>query len=137
MDLGEVLGKARAVLAPPGVLVIVEWARERFDEATARRCVNRLASNGDEPDWLHEYLAEWHGSREPWDDYCRNWAQQERLHTAHDVLRELDARLDCRRLEYGPYFFPSLNSVTEAEEQEPINARLIQANRILYVATLG
>jgi SAM-dependent methyltransferase len=35
-DLSDVLDRVQAALAPGGVVVVVEWARERFDEATAR-----------------------------------------------------------------------------------------------------
>lgn len=41
-DLGEVLDRMGVGLVPGGRLVIVEWARERFDEATARWCCARL-----------------------------------------------------------------------------------------------
>ena len=42
-DLGDVLDGVGAALAPDGALVVVEWAWERFDEATARWCFARLA----------------------------------------------------------------------------------------------
>src|ERR1039457_100832 len=41
-DLGAVLDLVDAALVPGGLLVVVEWARERFDEATARWCFIRL-----------------------------------------------------------------------------------------------
>jgi SAM-dependent methyltransferase len=41
-DLTAALDLVDAVLVPGGVAVIVEWARERFDEATARWCFDRL-----------------------------------------------------------------------------------------------
>jgi hypothetical protein len=41
-DAGEVLAVAEAALAARGTLVVVEWARERFDEATARWCFQHL-----------------------------------------------------------------------------------------------
>ncbi len=44
-------------LDPGGVLIVVEWARERFDEETARWCFDRLAH--DEPGWLHRRRDEW------------------------------------------------------------------------------
>ena len=134
-DLGEVLDKVMAMLAPPGALVIVEWARERFDEATARWCFKRLAPLDDHPGWLAKCQAEWRTSVEPWDAWCRSWAEQERLHTGQEILRELDARFDCRRLEYGPYFFPDLADVSEDDEQAAIDAGLIKASRIQYVGT--
>jgi SAM-dependent methyltransferase len=41
-DLAGVLDLVAGVLVPGGRAVIVEWARERFDEATARWCFARL-----------------------------------------------------------------------------------------------
>ena len=35
-DLDEALDRLQALLVPSGVLVVVEWAWEQFDEATAR-----------------------------------------------------------------------------------------------------
>ena len=45
-DLEEVLDRAAAALTPGGVLIVVEWAYERFDEATARWSFDRLPDNG-------------------------------------------------------------------------------------------
>jgi hypothetical protein len=77
-DLGEVLDLAAAALIPGGVLVAVEWARERFDEATARWCFGRLAQPEDQPGWLGERLAQWRSSGRTWDAYCRSWAEAPR-----------------------------------------------------------
>ena len=41
-DLEETLSRLRNLLVRGGVLVVVEWAWERFDEATARWCFARL-----------------------------------------------------------------------------------------------
>jgi SAM-dependent methyltransferase len=41
-DLDEVLDRLAALLVPGGVLVVVEWAWEQFDEATARWCFVRV-----------------------------------------------------------------------------------------------
>jgi SAM-dependent methyltransferase len=43
-DLGVVLDKVADSLVPGGVLVIVEWDWQRFDEATALWCFDRLPS---------------------------------------------------------------------------------------------
>jgi len=131
-DLGEVLDLAAEALLPGGVLVVVEWARERFDEATARWCSGRLPRPADEPGWLHERSAEWRSSGRTWDAYCRSWAQAEGLHPGQDILRELHARFGCEALAYGPYFFPDLAGTSEADERAAIDAGQIQANRIQY-----
>jgi hypothetical protein len=60
-DLDDVLDRVGAVLVPGGAVVVVEWAWERFDEATARWCFARLArafarlaraTAAAEPGWL-------------------------------------------------------------------------------------
>jgi SAM-dependent methyltransferase len=131
-DLGTALGLVDAALVPGGVVVVVEWARERFDEATARWCFARLPEAGDHPGGLHQRQAEWRGSGRPWDAYLRSWAQAEGLHAGQAILDGLDARFDSRLATYGPYFFPELAGISEADEQAAIDRGLIQANRIQY-----
>jgi SAM-dependent methyltransferase len=132
-DLGEVLNLAGTALMAGGPLVVVEWARERFDEDTARWCFDRLPPPSDDHGWLLHRRDEWRASGLPWDGYCRAWAEEEGLHAGQDIVRELDARLDRQVLTYGPYFFPDLADVSEEDEQAAIGAGEIQANRIAYV----
>lgn len=136
-DLCGVLDLVHATLVSGGVAVIVEWARERFDEPTARWCFDRLPEPGDDPSWLHGQRAEWRESGLPWEDWLRSWAQAEKLHTGRDVLNGLDGRFDRETLGYGPYFFADLAATSEAEEQAAIDAGLIQANRFLYAGRRG
>jgi SAM-dependent methyltransferase len=144
-DLAEVLDRVHDALAPGGSVVIVEWARERFDEATARWCFDRLPETGTHQDtgtdhdhdhsdnhWLGHRRAEWLESGQPWEDYLRSWAQAESLHAWPDVLAMLDARFLCEQANYGPYFFADLVNTSEADEQAAIDSGLIQANRIQY-----
>ena len=131
-DLGEVLDLAEAALVPGGLVVIVEWAWERFDEATAQWCFDRLLRPGSDPGWLHRRCAEWRDSGQPWDAYCRSWAEAEGLHAGQVILRELGARFDSGPVGYGPYFFPDLAGISEAGEQAAIDGGQIQANRIQY-----
>lgn len=132
-DLDDVLDRIDAALAPGGVLAVVEWARERFDEATARWCQDRLPQPGTDPGWLSRRCAEWHESGLPWQQYIRDWADMEKLHEGQDILSELDARFDAGPASYGPYFFPDLQGVSEADEQAAIDGGLIQPGRIEYV----
>jgi SAM-dependent methyltransferase len=131
-DLGDVLDRVQAALVPGGVLVIVEWARERFDEPTARWCFDRLAQPEAGHSWLHERRSQWRASGRPWDACCRVWAEAEGLHSGQHILDQLHARFDCERLEYGPYFFPDLADTSESDEQAAIDAGHIQATRIQY-----
>ena len=132
-DLGEVLNLAGASLVAGGRLVVVEWARERFDEATARWCFDRLPQPTGDPGWLQRRRYQWLASGLPWDDYCQAWAQEEGLHAGQDILRALDARFDQELLAYGPYFFPDLASISEGDERAAIDSGDIQANRIAFV----
>jgi SAM-dependent methyltransferase len=136
-DLGEVLDLIHAALVPGGVAVIVEWARERFDEATARWCFDRLPEPGDDPGWLNRQQAEWRESGLPWEDWLRSWAEDEKLHTGQDILNGLDGRFDREALGFGPYFFADLAATSEADEQAAIDGGLIQANRIQYAGRRG
>jgi SAM-dependent methyltransferase len=131
-DLAAVLDRVTQALVPAGRAVIVEWARERFDEATARWCFARLPGPDDDPGWLHERQAEWRESGQAWDACLRSWVQTEGLHAGQNILDELDARFDCQALAYGPYFFADLAGTSDADEQAAIDSRLIQANRIQY-----
>ncbi len=130
--LAEVLELIWAALAPGGTLIVVEWARERFDEATARWCCARLPDRG-EPGWLHELCAQWHDSGQPWDACCQSWAAAERLHTGQDIVQALSRRFAATGpVGYGPYFFPDLAGTTEQDEQAAIDRGEIQPGRILY-----
>jgi SAM-dependent methyltransferase len=132
-DVGAVLDLARSALAPGASIVVVEWAREQWDEATARWCFDRLPPPATEPGWLQEIHDQWRESGQQWDTYCADWARSEGLHAGQDIVRELDARFDRQQLARGPYFFAELADVSEGDEQAAIDAGLIQPNRIVYV----
>jgi SAM-dependent methyltransferase len=135
--LKEVLDRLAALLVPGGVLLVVEWAWEQFDEATARWCFARLAppDPGKEPGWLHKHKERWTASGQPWDDYLRAWATEERLHPGEAIVRGLDARFDRQFSVEAPYFFTELADTSEPEEQGAIDAGLIQPGGIRYAAT--
>lgn len=132
-DLAAALDLVAGVLVPGGRVVIVEWARERFDEATARWCFARLPGPHDDPGWLHQRQAQWRESGQPWDACLRSWAHAEGLHAGQDILDELDARFERLAVAYGPYFFADLAGTSDADEQAAIDSGLIQANRIQYM----
>jgi SAM-dependent methyltransferase len=132
-DVGAVLDLTAAALVPGGLVVVVEWAQERFDEATARWCFDHLPPPADESNWLQRRRDEWRASRLPWETYCRAWALEEGLHTGEDIVHELDARFDRQSLSYGPYFFPDLSGVSDDNERDAIDAGEIRASRISYV----
>lgn len=134
-DLDDVVGKMRAALAPSGVLVVVEWAWERFDEDTARWCFDRLPATGGEHDWLRHHRDEWLASRAPWISYFQGWAQDHGLHSGQDVMRALESRCDTLVRTTGTYVFAELESTTAVDEQAAIDAGQIQATGIRYVGS--
>jgi SAM-dependent methyltransferase len=132
-DLAVALDLVEAALAPGGVVVIVEWAQERFDEATARWCFARLPEPEQDHVWLRHRHAEWRESGQSWEAYLRSWAQAEGLHSGQDILGELDSRFGSEPVAYGPFYFADLAGTSEADEQAAIDSGLIRANRIQYV----
>jgi SAM-dependent methyltransferase len=132
-DVGAVLDLARSALTGGGSIVVVEWARERFDAATAGWCFDRLPPPAGEPAFLQRLHDEWRESGGRWETFCRDWARSEGLHAGEDIVRELDARFERQLLARGPYFFADLADVSEGDEQAAIDAGQIQANRIVYV----
>ena len=132
-DLDEVLDKVRVALVPGGVLVVVEWAWERFDEPTARWCFNRLGPAGVEPGWLHQRRDEWAASGLSWEEYLRSWAAAEGMHIGEQMVRGLDARFHRRIFAVGPYFFADLADTGEADEQAAIDSGEIAATGIRYI----
>ena len=131
-DVGAALDLVTSALTPGGSVVVVEWARERFDQATALWCFGRLPPGDGEPGWLQRCHDEWRASQLPWDAYSRAWAEEEGLQAGQDIVRELDARFVRQVLTYGPYFFPDLAGVSPADEQAAIDAGKIQANGIFF-----
>jgi len=130
-DLPGTLATIDAALLPGGSVVVVEWARESFDEATARWCQSRLRTDVDD-DWLQDLLGEWQESGQPWADCCRAWADADGMHTGTAVLDGLTARFDTVHLSHGPYFFPDLADTTQADEQAAIDSQQIAATGIRY-----
>ena len=136
-DLDAALDRLKDLLVPGRVLVVVEFAWERFDEATARWGFARLAppAPGAEPGWLHRHQERWLASGQSWDDYLREWATEEGLHPAEQILRGLDMRFTREHAADAPYLFADLADTSEAEEQAAIDAGQIQPVGIRYAAT--
>jgi SAM-dependent methyltransferase len=134
-DPAEVIDSLTNTLTRDGTLVVVEWAWENFDEATARWCFERLGQ-ADEPNWLHRLRDDWATSGQAWQTYLANWATHEGLHRGEALLRLLDEQFERRLLTFGPYFFPDLSDTTYADEQAAINAEQIHATRIDWVGAL-
>jgi SAM-dependent methyltransferase len=137
-DLAEVLDRVASMLRPDGTLLVLEWMTERFDQATAQWCLDRLPATSpeDDPRWMQHAREEWGASGQPWDAYFQGWRREEGLHSGEDMLRALDARFAPRVCTYGPYYFAELDATTAADEQAAIDAGQIQAGSLHYVAGL-
>jgi SAM-dependent methyltransferase len=131
-DLGDAVGRIAAALEPTGSVVVVEWAWERFDEATARWCFDRVAADLDHS-WLRHHKDEWQATGQSWAAYMDAWATAEGMHTNEEIRRELDRHFTCQWDTTAPYFFPDLDGTIEADEQAAIDAGTIRATGTRYV----
>jgi SAM-dependent methyltransferase len=137
-DVDAAVGRIVSALVPGGTVLVVEWALERFDEATARWCFDRLADHDaadDETTWLHRHRDGWTSAGGSWDTYFHGWVAQHGLHSSAAILRALDRRLDPIVVADGPYYFANLHNTDEDDERAAIAAGRIRAGRIEYAAT--
>ncbi len=133
-DLDLAVEKAAKALVPGGVLVVVEWAHELFDEATARWCFARLPHDGHT--FLHHHRDAWAETGLPWSKYFRQWARHEhRLHTWTEIDRAIATRFTADQVEQKPYYFPTLG-ISEDDEVAAIQSEAIQAGAIRYLGRL-
>lgn len=137
-DLDLALDRMAAALRPGGTAVVVEWASEAFDEATARWCFARLpaADPSGEPGWLQRHRDQWAASGLSWDAYIGGWLAEEGLHPGGTIIDALGARFARRSCASGPFFFADLAGATEADEQAAIDGGQIRAGGIRYAGEL-
>jgi SAM-dependent methyltransferase len=133
-DVGDTVDQVADALAPAGVLIVLEWASERFDEATARWSFAQLGDDS-EPSWLTRRRDEWISSGQPWDSYFGSWLRETGLHSWDDLRRQLERRFDARLITTGPYLFADLGA-SEADEQVAIDAGLIRPTGARFVGSL-
>ncbi len=136
-DLHDVVDRIAHTLVPGGLVVVVEWAHELFDEPTARWCFARLGETDDEAGWLHHRRDHWKESGQEWDSYWRTTLEDEGLHPATAIVDALDARFERLELTRGPYYFAALDGTSRAEEQAAIDAGEIRAGGVRFVGRLG
>jgi SAM-dependent methyltransferase len=129
-DPAATVDKVAGALGADGLVIVVEWDWESFDEGTARWCLDREVH----PDgWLRRRLDAWADSGQPWESAFQGWAVEHGLHSARALVAELDRRFDRVVSDRGPYLFTELVDTTEADEQRAIDAGEIPALRIDYV----
>jgi len=140
-DLGGALDKIADVLRKGGSLVVVEFAWDRIDEATAEWALERLpaASMSEKHSWLGRRCQEWvrggrGGNRARAESYFAEWASEEGLHSSLRMRDELGRRFVERFFEWVPYLYPDLGEDTvEANESAAIEAQAINATGFRYV----
>jgi ubiquinone/menaquinone biosynthesis C-methylase UbiE len=105
-DLGGALDKIAKVLRTGGSLVVVEFAWDRIDEATAEWALERLpaASLTEKHSWLGRRCQEWArggqgGNRARAESYFAEGASEEGLHSSLRMRDELGRRFVERFIE--------------------------------------
>jgi SAM-dependent methyltransferase len=142
-DLGMALSNMADLLRVGGTLVVVEFAWDRIDEATAEWALERLpvASLSEKPSWLGRRCQEWArgGAREtraPAESYFAEWASEEGFHSSRRIRDELGRRFVERLFEWVPYLYPDLREdVSESDESAAIEAGTINSTGFRYVGT--
>jgi SAM-dependent methyltransferase len=142
-DLGMAVSNMADLLRAGETLVVVEFAWDRIDEATAEWALERLpvASLSEKPSWLGRRCQEWArgGAREtraPAESYFAEWASEEGFHSCRRIRDELGSRFVERLFEWVPYLYPDLREdVSESDESAAIVVGTINATGFRYVGT--
>jgi SAM-dependent methyltransferase len=144
-DIGGALDKIVSLLRAGGTLVVVEFAWDRIDGATAEWAQARLpyASASGKRSWLERCCR---GSAHDGGDevghlqaeaHVARWAGEERLHGSGQMLEEIGRRFDQRSFSWWPYLYPDLDDTSEAEEVATIEAGEINATSFCYVGAVA
>lgn len=129
-DPASVLERVAGALGGDGLVIVVEWDWEAFDEGTARWCLEREV----QPDgWLRRRLDAWAESGQSWESAFQGWAVEHGLHGTRGLVAELDRRFERVVFDRGPYLFTELVDTSASDEQRAIDAGEIPALRIDYV----
>jgi SAM-dependent methyltransferase len=146
-DLGRALDKVVDSLRPGGTLVVVEFAWDRIDEATAEWALRRLAATppSGKPSWLERCCrgracggeGGGHNHEDHTGTHFAGWAEQG-FHDSRRMRTELERHFVEHHFEWVPYLYPDLDEATsEADERAAIDAGAINATGFCYVGVLG
>ena len=146
--LGIALVNVANSLRLGGSLIVVEFAWDRIDEATAEWLLERLpaTSPSENPSWLERCCRGWarggegechdhgdHGDHHA-EAHFAEWAGEESLHDSRQVRAELERHFLERYFEWVPYLYPDLgDGVSEANESAAIESGTINATAFRYV----
>lgn len=136
-DLDLAVAMIDRSLTAAGRLLCVEFAWDRFDDDTARWCLERLPSELDEHNWLHELcvaLRDRQQQERPLGakELMWSWAEEHGFHMSADILQRLRDRFVEQHLDWGPYVYPDLvvggdveQAAIEAGRIAPMSFRFI------------
>lgn len=143
-DLSKALDKVAGLLAADGALIVVEFAWERLEGATAEWALGRLpAAPSGHTSWLERCCGGRGGERGRRDHgnhaeaHFAGWGE-EGFHDSRMMRGELERRFVERWFEWVPYLYPDLaDEVSEADESAAIEAGYINATGFRYVGTVA
>lgn len=126
-DINHATNKIADMLAPSGRVIVVEFAWDRFDDRTARWCLERLPARPDDDNWLHHRCLQirerqLHGEPLGAADVFHRWAADEGFHSSSEMLAALRGRFADDVVEWGPYLYPDLEDVTADQERAAIGS---------------
>lgn len=137
--LGLALDKIASLLASTGVLILVEFGWDRFDEQTARWALERLPeqANPQNETWVDRCCRDWMAEHRRlgllMKVHCEQWSAAEGLHSAEAMLSELRRRFVERFFAWTPYLYPDLVATTEEDELRAIEQGLATSVGFRYV----
>ena len=143
-DIDGALDKMAALLRTGGTLIVVEFAWDRIDAATAEWTRTRLpATDSGKHWWLerccrgrthHEGDEVGHPHAEA---HAAQRADEAGLHSSERILEEIGRRFVRRSLAWWPYLYPDLDDTSEADELAAIEAGEIHATSFSYVGAVA
>jgi len=139
VDVDAALAKIAGLVVSGGTFVVVEFAWNRLDEATATWALKHL-DPGTEHGWLAHRHNEWiaqdgNDDDSGFADYLCRWAASKRFHSAATMVELCRSHFDEMRFEPWPYLYPELEGVTREQEIAEIEAGRIQAMSFSFVGS--
>jgi SAM-dependent methyltransferase len=131
-DLDAAFAWAHRMLSPGAIVVIVEWAWERIDEATARWLFGQVPTAA-ESDWAGVLHGDWTASGLPWPQFRDRWAGEHGLHTWRAVESALAIRFETILREDVPSLFGDVAQISADTERAAIDAGKIAATGVHWV----
>jgi hypothetical protein len=132
------VAKIAGLAIPGGTLVVVEFASDRLDEATAAWALEHLAP-ASEDGWLARRRNEWKAQDgddgSGFADYLCRWAASENFRSATATIDALRSQFREMRFERWPYFYPELEGVTREQEIAEIEEGRIQTTGFSFVGS--